>query len=552
MRLADRLILTLKQPTSYLVLSLVILIIRTLQYNRPGILMDDAFISFRYAQNLAAGSGLVFNIGERVEGYTNFLWTTLLAVCASLGFDLVPASKVLAALAAAGCLLIMFQLGKLLFKPQPRSTLYIALPLLLYAAMGSQARYIVSGMETLLFAFFLCLGVYFYVSSKRPLITGAIYALCAMTRPEGVMYFTLVFGFTVLMQIPFVKRLPFLSSAQNINPLPTYARRESILFLLGFLLPFLTYFLWRYDYYGYILPNTFYVKASDFQWARIGRGWDFLLQLVSWWSLGPILVLAFFALLSQVNRRIWLLFWVLIGATAAYFVYVGGDFIVWFGPRFLMPVLPFILLLSSAGLVWLGNLRFIPSRSSVWIQIGISAILLINAYGYAWPARYFNPTNFTAQMQGWTEMGRWIKDNTPSNTTLATDAAGLIPYYSNRYTIDMFGLTDEHIAHLPVSARQGSVVAHEKFDPQYVLRRQPDCIVSTWMDREGNAISAGLSEFAGDFNNTYNLVAVSKTRYGPPDRGRWIIVTSTYKPKMYDTGYQTGLFCKEGIRLTHD
>jgi hypothetical protein len=48
---------------------------------------DDAFISFRYAQNLLDGLGLVFNAGERVEGYSNFLWTVWSAVGLALGFD---------------------------------------------------------------------------------------------------------------------------------------------------------------------------------------------------------------------------------------------------------------------------------------------------------------------------------------------------------------------------------------------------------------------------------------------------------------------------------
>ena len=43
-------------------------------------IQDDAFISFRYAKNLIEGNGLVFNVGERVEGYTNFLWTILLSL----------------------------------------------------------------------------------------------------------------------------------------------------------------------------------------------------------------------------------------------------------------------------------------------------------------------------------------------------------------------------------------------------------------------------------------------------------------------------------------
>src|SRR5207249_9160233 len=49
------------------------------------VMYDDAFISYRYAANLAHGLGLVYNPGERVEGYSNFLWTLLMAVVVLLG-----------------------------------------------------------------------------------------------------------------------------------------------------------------------------------------------------------------------------------------------------------------------------------------------------------------------------------------------------------------------------------------------------------------------------------------------------------------------------------
>ena len=48
---------------------------------------DDAFISFRYAENLVQGLGLVFNEGERVEGFTNFSWTLVTALAMRVGVD---------------------------------------------------------------------------------------------------------------------------------------------------------------------------------------------------------------------------------------------------------------------------------------------------------------------------------------------------------------------------------------------------------------------------------------------------------------------------------
>src|SRR5438046_1501989 len=49
------------------------------------VMYDDAFITYRYAENLARGLGLVYNPGERVEGYSNFLWTLMMAVVVKLG-----------------------------------------------------------------------------------------------------------------------------------------------------------------------------------------------------------------------------------------------------------------------------------------------------------------------------------------------------------------------------------------------------------------------------------------------------------------------------------
>ena len=48
-------------------------------------LCDDAFISFRYSRHLVDGLGLVWNPGEVVEGYTNFLWVLIAAAGLGLG-----------------------------------------------------------------------------------------------------------------------------------------------------------------------------------------------------------------------------------------------------------------------------------------------------------------------------------------------------------------------------------------------------------------------------------------------------------------------------------
>ena len=74
--------------------------------------VDDAYISYRYARNFARGLGLVYNSGERIEGYTNFLWTVLLGGGIRVGLDPVALAKILGGMAACGALAMVYLLSK--------------------------------------------------------------------------------------------------------------------------------------------------------------------------------------------------------------------------------------------------------------------------------------------------------------------------------------------------------------------------------------------------------------------------------------------------------
>lgn len=527
-----------------------VLLFRVLQFNGLDVLMDDAFISFRYAVNWARGLGLVYNPGERVEGYTNFLWVILLAIGVRLGIDITLASKVLSLLSAVGTIAIL-----LLFKMNTagsshRDFIAQIFPALLFASMSSQARYVVSGMETLLFTFLLSLAVYLHLYSGNPFLSGLIFAILALTRPEGVLYFVLALLYQMIR-----------TSSKHV-----FAFAGAFVGLYGI------YFLWRYLYYGYPFPNTFYAKVGGLHWARIQRGWDLLCRVLSWWGIWPILALAFIEVSTRLFYFIrfrplsswWkssfsdrktaevaaefidgkaLFFSAVILAIFLYFIVVGGDFIVWFGPRFLLPVLPLLLLLCADGLLHLSQIAPVLLRRA--LRLILPVILFLNAWYHSWPGHFSSMEAFSVQMRGWAEMGRWIAANTPEDATIATDAAGLIPFYSERYSIDMFGLTDLHIAHQDVPITEQSIVAHEKYDPQYILQRKPDYIVSTWMDPEGRAVSAGLPLVEEDFNRCYKLIAVAKIRGGPPSDGQWVVVLSSYSSTLYEQGYVTGLFQRQ-------
>ena len=124
--------------------------------------VDDTYISFRYAQNAILGHGLFFNPGERVEGFTNFLWTTLMIPLEGAHVDVGRASMILGVLLGIATLWLVVRFAKTV--GAPRGTGILAAFLL--AVDGSFALWAVAGLETLLFAFLVFAGALLYVREQ--------------------------------------------------------------------------------------------------------------------------------------------------------------------------------------------------------------------------------------------------------------------------------------------------------------------------------------------------------------------------------------------------
>jgi arabinofuranosyltransferase len=554
-----------------------VLSLRVARLYNPHLVVDDAFISFRYADNFAHGLGLVYNPGERVEGYSNFLWTVLLAAGLRLRLDVVPLAIALSFLAALGTIGVLVLWSHRLFRDRPGGLLMTSLAPLLFAAAGSQARYVVSGMETLLFGFLVLFAAYLFYVRGLSLAAGSVFALAAMTRPEGFMYWGLALAISLLPGrtahrgreeiVP--DRTASRRSEEIVpdrtgprgseeigawHPAKTWAAqaagrpRRALLLALGFAALFGPYFVWRYHYYGWLLPNTYYAKAAGFSAARIIRGWGLLGEVAGWWSVYPLLLIALAALPAVRRGSATLrLSAAYVAATALYFVYVGGDFLVFFGPRFLMPALPFLLLLASEGLYLLS--RF-PERRAGWRSVAAGAgrrrrfiaggaVLLANAFCLSWPARHANLEALAVQMQSWEELGRWIGPHTPVAAVLATGGAGIVPYYSRRFTIDMYGLADLHVGHMSPLAVGYKQVAHEKFDPAYVLDRKPDLLL-TAVDRTGTPRTAGLARVKDRVWACYHPLVFLKEGGSAADRH--LLLAAVFSPALADAGYGIALW----------
>jgi len=332
---------------------------------RASWITDDAYISFRYARNLVDGLGLVFNAGERVEGYTNLLWTLWCAGAIRLGIDPRPWS-LFWGIAAFGASIALLALNHSALRRALRiSAFSLPLAAAIAALHGEWVLYATGGLETAWFTLLALVGFVLLAgtgecSGRRAVAAGVVFALASLTRPDGVI-FAFLGGLFVIWD-----------AATSHRSWPGAAAR----YAAGFVTLWLPVTLWRVGYYGDFFPNTYYAKSAYLSW--ISQGWIYVrLFFFKYWILLPALPLAWFAVArwkqtaaehgQRLLLRQTLLASVFVLGYTAYVIKVGGDFM--FG-RFLVPTVPFLALLLDLSLIRLAIRR-------PWLQIGAGAGVLL-------------------------------------------------------------------------------------------------------------------------------------------------------------------------------
>ena len=217
----------------------------------PKWIVDDAYISFRYAENLVVHGEFTFNVGEDpVEGYTGVLLPIGIALALHMGISPEIAAHFFGILSFL-LLLVVFQ------NILTRLRLPLSLRLLvfmLFATAPFLYTHVFSGLETIVFTALLLsstLRLHAIINSgSTSFLHYAILAfsllLLSLCRPEGVVYAAIVFcvlGYTTALRI-------------------TSGRAFIRSFAVFLVFPGTLYFIWRWQYYGFLLPNTFYAKQS--------------------------------------------------------------------------------------------------------------------------------------------------------------------------------------------------------------------------------------------------------------------------------------------------
>lgn len=456
--------------------SAIVLVLHNRYFN---IIVDDAYISFRYAYNWAVGNGLVFNPGEHVEGYTNFLWVLILGLAYRLGVEIPAAAQWYGILFSIGCLFVVYKLGQTF---QSKNKAVGLLAVFFLAINGSFAFWATGGLEVPLFTFVVLAASYIFILSQiNPnrrllLISSVLWGLGYLSRPEGA----LLFAFNIFFL--------FFLIMKNHNK-----RRWADLpyFILAGSSIIASHILWRLSYYGYPFPNTFYAKVgSDFT-TQIFRGLVYTGDFFKAYGLIFVSIpIVFFVRRSALKFPVSYLL-LLSGGYLIYIVSIGGDSLQNF--RFIVPVLPFLYLITLDSwcqiLTWprVASHRQWPTRLISILSISIIGLCSILTFyvstrgiyllEYASVGGTWVTTSSVKDINlGWKQAGMWLKSNTPVGYKIAVQPAGYIPFYSQRFTLDMLGLSDTHIAHLPIKAGGGKA-GHEKWDGDYILSRHPDIII---------------------------------------------------------------------------
>jgi hypothetical protein len=419
---------------------------------------DDTFISLRYAEHLVQGHGLVWNPGERVEGYSNLLWILLTAALAWLGCDLTTAARALA-MATTVATLVVLSCSRLLPARGPAP-----LAVLVLAAQGSLAVWAIGGLEAplaMLLVALALLGVHrAFAAAPTPArgwlwVAGGALALLAWTRPDGPLW-SLFAAATVWWCGRGARRLPLLAAV--LTP-PTLA----VLAQLGF----------RLAYYGEWLPNTAHAKVSPLA-DCLDSGYRYLLSAA--WSLRALLAPALLGLVLgwREPRARPLLGFAALGCIgwSLYVLRVGGD--VFPRNRFLVIAFAPLAVLAAHGLAALAG-RGRAGTVTAWC-VAVAGIAL-GRFDASRPS-----TDVRQQLSRWewqaAAIGDWLgRAFAAEAPLLAVDAAGAVPYFSKLPSLDMLGLCDRTIARTPLAPGRGFVVGHNRGNGAYVLARRPDLVL---------------------------------------------------------------------------
>lgn len=439
--------------------------------------VDDAYIYVQYAKNQVEGNGLVFNVGDRVDAMSNYLWVLIMCLGGHLGFDILGWTKTVGVLLGAVQLVVAWWVARtgldvLLGPPKEpppppkkkkkkdkgpppapvpdpaavlagREALAVLVPALMVIQPGT-AYYAACGLGTPIFTLLALLGVGLHLADLARHGTPTSrwcylpLAFAALSRPEAPLFLVVVAAHRGwLMLGPGKARAWPEGDAVQTSPL----KPELLALGAAIALPVAST-LGRIAYFGDFV-NTYYCKPSTFfqnPTAAFGYFVDFAA------SHGPVLgtVLAVTAVWAFVRTPRWRvpgLFLGIAGAHGAFILYSGGDWMAQF--RFFQPLLALAYVVPVLGIA--------RRKESRILGIGLALLALLGARSVP---QFIDDLegnvvyDHAHRSQRNVEVGQWMGENLVAGEGLITDEIGALGLYSGLFIHDQWGIVDRELAHL--------------------------------------------------------------------------------------------------------
>lgn len=221
----------------------------------PGLrTIDDAHITFRYARNILAGRGFVYNPGEAIQGTTTPLYTLLLTLVGlTTGGSEAPfptLAVIINSLADALTCWLLIKIGRRL--EHPLAGLAAGL---IWAVAPFSVTFAIGGMETSVFLLLLTSAVYFYLQGAYR-AASAVSAFSIITRPDGI----LLVGLLILD-----RARAYLGSQRKDK---TSINFRQVLVEAGiFLIPLTLWFGFAWHHFGSPIPHSVTAKIEAYHLA---------------------------------------------------------------------------------------------------------------------------------------------------------------------------------------------------------------------------------------------------------------------------------------------
>ncbi|MEE2923629.1 MAG: hypothetical protein VX619_02510 [bacterium] len=478
---------------------------------------DDAYITLRYANNWISGHGLVWNEGEFVQGYTNFLYLIIISTLGYLGLDLVFAARLISITAYVATAILLWYCGYL-FKSQYCKDLR-HLPVVIFMTSASVIVWTLGGLETVVFGFFILVGsstFLFSFENKHSglgfLCSGVFFGFAFLTRPDGILFIGVTSAFLFWSYLKCLYQKGDVSSGIFQGSRVSASRKLAlylIMFLVGCFLTMSPYIVWQVSYYGDFVPNTFYAKSGIPFELKCNNGIYYFLNYLTSFPFFLILICIllvdrYYKSLSDFRLNYLVM---LILAYLGFIVFIaGGDHMQSF--RMMAPIVPLISIILTYLLSSFGENTTSKNLIISFFVISLSFMQIFSPE--------LNPQEEDLASFYGTIVGKYISSEWNRDALIALNTAGSTPYYapSHRF-IDMLGLNDSVIARrniTSITVPWQSTPGHFKGDGDYVLSRNPDFIILGPADGTNSRNAWFLSDYEliqdQEFQQNYKLMKV--------------------------------------------